>query len=114
MVETNNTVAVLSAAEQELYASLIQAIIGNNIEQLTKILEAPNIKDVINIKNADGDTALHLAAEGGHTAAIVALLKVPWINVNANNKYGATPWRRAMEEGHIKAVEALLRGVTGD
>ena len=61
------------------------------------------------LANAGGTTALHLAALGGHTHALKALLASE-VNVNALcEPNGKTPLMLAAEGGHERAVMLLLK-----
>ncbi|KEF54084.1 uncharacterized protein A1O9_09879 [Exophiala aquamarina CBS 119918] len=59
-----------------------------------------------------GNTALHLAAQNGHTATVEALIlhrKIQsGIELTPFNKQGATPLHLAAQNGHVAVVETLL------
>jgi hypothetical protein len=64
-----------------------------------------------NICDEDGNTSLHLAAQNGHEAAVVVLLR-PMANLsfqNLQNKEGKTALHLAVQNGHDKVVEELLK-----
>ena len=68
------------------------------------LAQNPNIEAI----NNDGNTALMLAAQKGHTDIFNALLaKNPNI-INAQNKFGATALYLAVENEHPDTVNALL------
>lgn len=70
----------------------------------------------VDVKDQDGRTPVHLAAGGGHVAALAALIKhTPAISGARDNQL-VTPLRLAVRGGHTTAVELLLKQhyVTGD
>lgn len=54
LMEVINTAAVLTVAEQELYARLTQAITQHDIPELERLLTDPNIAKVLHFNGADG------------------------------------------------------------
>ena len=62
----------------------------------------------VNAADGDGSTALMLAADGGHTETVTALLAAPGLEVNAANGAGGTALMLAAFGGHIETVTALL------
>ncbi|MHC4228208.1 MAG: ankyrin repeat domain-containing protein, partial [Planctomycetota bacterium] len=61
----------------------------------------------VNATDTTGETALHIAALGGHKDVVLALLDAK-ASANAENPMGRTPLHYAAREGHSAAVEALL------
>jgi ankyrin repeat protein len=61
----------------------------------------------VNAQDADGDTALHGAAQGGNVE-IAQLLLDKGAGVNAKNKHGGTPLMWAAVYGHQDAAQLLL------
>ena len=55
----------------------------------------------------DNWTALHQAAQSGHTPVVTLLLDAGW-NVEARNIGGVTPLRLAAEHGHLETAKCLL------
>ena len=54
----------------------------------------------------NGNTALHLAAEGGHVKVVKLLLNAG-AKANDENLDGMTPLSLASQEGHIRVIQAL-------
>ncbi|XP_047739319.1 ankyrin repeat domain-containing protein 1-like [Hyalella azteca] len=52
--------------------------------------------------NVRQDSALHVAASGGHVDVLLCLLDHR-ANLMARNRYGATPWDAAQESGTANA-----------
>ncbi|GLJ34649.1 hypothetical protein SUGI_0696920 [Cryptomeria japonica] len=63
---------------------------------------------LVKATNAQGNTALHLAAQGGFSDVVEALLRQQENGVNVCNKLGETPLFKAYESGNLKTVEALF------
>ena len=59
-------------------------------------------------KTQEGDTALHLAAAGGHYSCAELLLGRKDVHVHARNKVGYTPLHSAAESGHVDIITLLL------
>ena len=60
----------------------------------------------MNIANSDGVTPLHIAAEVGHEAGVVALMDAG-ADINAVTRHGHTPLSFAMHEKRERIVELL-------
>lgn len=58
--------------------------------------------------NADGDTALYVAAKAGHDEAVRALLEVPATKVNWQNHKGITSVSVASHKGREEIVKMLI------
>ena len=58
--------------------------------------------------DADGDTALHLAAAGGHDGTVSVLLEAGALK-EAKDTHGCTPLHRAASEGKVVVVDVLLK-----
>lgn len=90
---------------------------GTNVNAVTtvdyltvqKILRISNILDTSQIAALTGTTtALHYAAQQGHTD-VVDWLIAKGAYVNAENKWGETPLQVARKKGHTKIVELLRK-----
>jgi len=66
------------------------------------------IESSFDLKNADGQTPLHLAAASGKVAAVEYLIEHD-ANVNATNRLFQTPLHMAAMEGRREVVVSLLR-----
>ena len=60
------------------------------------------------MKDEDGYTALIWAADNGHLAAVVELLKHPAIDVNCVDLDGHSALTWAVDKGHTELVRVLL------
>ena len=71
---------------------------------------AANKNNVVNMNvvDIDGMTALHWAADKGHTAVVRALLAVDGLEVNAADCSGKTALIKAAFNGYIGIVQALV------
>ena len=70
------------------------------------LLAAPGLD--VNAATGAGDTALMLAADGGHTETVTVLLAAPGLDVNAATGAGRTALTLAEGQGHF-AIAYLLR-----
>ena len=62
----------------------------------------------VNVRNKDGDTPLHTAAELGQYETIVQLLSYKECNPNIQNSEGDTPLHSAVRQGKTAVVSRLL------
>ena len=85
---------------------LALAVINNNIERLSQLLRDPHIN--VNKAAMEGKTALHWAAQYGHSECMKLLLNAPDINVNIVNKWGETPLLISTFDGHTECIKQLL------
>ena len=69
--------------------------------------------DIESCNEETGETALFLACQSGHKAAVKFLIK-KGANVNAPNKDGDTPLMIATQKGHSKIITILLQEKTLD
>ncbi len=82
----------------------LQQLIWNN-DDFRNI--EPQIHAVRSIRNAHGDSLLHLAAAEGNIAAVKLLLKLG-CNPNSQNNFGSPPIDVAAWKGHSEIVGILL------
>jgi len=78
---------------------------SGNMEILELLLPAE--KQLIDCKNKGLDTALHLAAQNGHLAAVQALINAG-ADLNLDNRRGQMPLEVAARNGHVETVRLLL------
>ena len=75
-----------------------------DIKKVTFFLEA----DIdLNLKDKNGNTALHLASGEGHLK-VVKLLLEKGANVDSQDESEGTPLHRASVEGHLEVIKFLL------
>ncbi|ESW12878.1 hypothetical protein PHAVU_008G149500 [Phaseolus vulgaris] len=69
-----------------------------------------HIEEVINVKNTDGRTALHIATMGKiHTDLVMLLMTAPSINVNVSDINGMTPLDYLKQSPNTAASNVLIR-----
>jgi ankyrin repeat protein len=73
------------------------------------LVEFDSDKSLIDAKNKDGATPLHIAAMKNHEKAVAALIEAG-ANVNARNQHGETALFRAADRGHRNVVLQLIKG----
>jgi ankyrin repeat protein len=62
-----------------------------------------------NIQDADGQTALHVAAQYGSIGVIVLLVVIEHVDIHIPNESQETPLHRAANYGQFFAVKALVQ-----
>lgn len=115
VVENVNPVNILYALvspDSQGFTPLMNAAIEGKIESLVKLIQlgAP-----ISAKNADGDTAAHLAAAWGHIALVSAIYSVSeeasiLATRNNNDQDVADIARDNGYQGHAKTYRSWIRG----
>lgn len=69
-----------------------------------------NLEDVINVRNNDGRTALHLAvSENVQTTVMEMLMTVPFINLNLRDNNGMTPLDLLRQKPKSVSSEILIK-----
>ena len=66
-------------------------------------------KLLLDLKNKDGNTALHSAIQNKHMETVKILCTSQTINMNIKNLTGNTPLHVAVNEGNIPIIEELLK-----
>mmetsp|Transcript_129304 Transcript_129304/g.253235 ORF Transcript_129304/g.253235 Transcript_129304/m.253235 type:complete len:143 (+) Transcript_129304:64-492(+) len=94
--------------EDQPYLKLCEAAARGDVTELASLLTEGKIKDVNWRKPADGNSALHVAAEEGFEQAVQALVDAR-ADPELNNDFGLKPINLAP---HGTAVFALLMKVT--
>ena len=93
--------------ESSKITPLLNAIIDNDVSQVTKIIKTdPNQINIIYTEN--GNTPLHVAAFNGYAEIVQLLLEQPNIDTTVLNKEHKTAFDIAEEKGYID-ISALLR-----
>uniref|UniRef100_A0A1I8FEG4 ANK_REP_REGION domain-containing protein n=1 Tax=Macrostomum lignano TaxID=282301 RepID=A0A1I8FEG4_9PLAT len=62
----------------------------------------------VNAQDADGNTPLHLAIQGGHMTVVSLLLSHPGLDLRLRNARGATPFASAMESRSQRVAQAIV------
>ncbi len=86
----------------EGYTALHYVVEGDLVECI------PLLKTTLEIPCADSSTALIIAAAGGKTKSLIALLE-QGAHINAQNNDGETALHAAIKKGHIDCVRELIR-----
>ncbi|GAB4848018.1 hypothetical protein Ancab_002678 [Ancistrocladus abbreviatus] len=69
-----------------------------------------NIEDIINAKNTEGRTALHMAIIGNvHSSLVELLMTARYINVNIGDDHGLTPLDYLRQQPRSSSSEVLIR-----
>lgn len=82
---------------------------GGETSVIEFLLNNSLVKDIDQLTGDSAHSALCLAAERGHDAA-VALLISGGANVDRENPWGQTPLMGAAQNGHVAVVRTLLKG----
>lgn len=69
--------------------------------------EAKEAKDILNERDAEGTTLLHIAAEKGRAHVVAELIEAGAIP--QNDKKGRTPFGLAAKNGHIAVLQKLIK-----
>ena len=85
---------------------LICAVAENRIAIAERLLRRRELE--INAADEIQNTALHIAAERGHTRMVELLLQHPGVQINLKNHLGWTPLSKAAFAGCIDVVRLLL------
>lgn len=72
------------------------------------ILRLPNSESLINMKDEDGNTPLHLASKGKHPKVIYALTWDDRVKLNLQNNHGLTALDVAEDYGQVPSFEERL------
>jgi uncharacterized protein len=99
-----NFIPTLPAAAQDPDKALLQAAQSGNIDQARTLILAAASPMATNAKR---QTALHLAANAGHTPVVELLLEQN-IKVDARDQFNRTPLMGAAAAGHATTVRLLL------
>jgi cytohesin len=100
------TTAHFEIAMSDSQQSLLEAAAQGNIAVLeTSIADG---KKISKIADAQGFTALHLAARNGHKDTVAFLLKCG-LPIEARSKDGFTPLHVAANSGHLELVKYLVK-----
>lgn len=92
----------------ETEKGFIKAAKKSDVEKLKSLLK--NEKDLLDVRDTDGSTALHCAAWKGHREVVIFLLKAGAdINChNNNNHWGTTPLHAAAHANQAVIAQLLI------
>lgn len=99
--EAGGEISVNSRSGHQLYSLLHWAIVKKHNNVLEHLLQKPNL--LVDIRDVNGGTPLHLASFTLNAEAATALLEAR-ANVNARNEDGLTPLSLATQRGHSRRV----------
>lgn len=71
---------------------LFKAAVDGSIERIQQLAPTVSAEGLSQVKDANGNTALHYAALGGRTETVRYLLEKEGIDVNATNEQGASSY----------------------
>ncbi|CAO2822925.1 unnamed protein product [Amaranthus hypochondriacus] len=86
--------------------------LDQQIELMKQLVSSKSfiIENIINSKNSEGRTALHLAIIGNiHSDLVQLLMKAPYINVNIRDDHGMTPLDYLKRQPKSASSEILIR-----
>ena len=86
---------------------LFSAVRDGNAEVVHRLLQTRQFRARLNARNEWGDTALHLAAEGGNSE-ICHMLKAAGASVTVRNNRGETCLHRSSVGGHVEACRTIV------
>ncbi|XP_016439633.2 ankyrin repeat-containing protein At5g02620-like isoform X1 [Nicotiana tabacum] len=89
----------------------LAARVGNlgKVKELIEKFDGKGIKSLLSLQNQQGETALYVAAENGHTLVVAEMLKhldLQIASLVANNGYDA--FQVAAKQGHLEVLKELL------
>ena len=94
--------------DEDKSVKLIVACANANRDEVDTIIERDkNIRNTVNLKNNQGETALHVTATGGDHVIIQKLLD-NGADMTISDKQGCTPLMRASAMGNLDAVQVFL------
>lgn len=91
--------------------SLIQLAKSGDEKAMIELIESNNINNSalnINYQDNEGRTALHWAAENGHSRVLQILLNLPGINVNIKDDAGETPLMLTQQHNYTSSFNLLM------
>ncbi|KAE8688171.1 Lysine histidine transporter 1 [Hibiscus syriacus] len=86
--------------------------IDRQIELMKRLVcdEAVDIRDIINVRNSDGRTVLHMAlTENVQSSLVELLMSVPYIDVNVRDADGLTPLDLLKRRPNSASSEILIK-----
>ncbi|XP_023545969.1 ankycorbin-like [Cucurbita pepo subsp. pepo] len=86
--------------------------LDRQIELMERLIrdESMNVQEIINIRNNDGKTALHVAVTENNQCDLVELLmSVPSIDLNITDEDGLTPLELLKQQSPSPALEILIK-----
>ena len=102
---TNSGITGIQNPEGPFKNSVHQLRVLNDFKDAIRVLRGNGITD-INLRDQDGNTPLHLAAENGQTETFRALIELG-ADVNLAGNFRATPLHEAARHGHTEIIEIL-------
>eukprot|EP00611_Tribonema_gayanum_P000481 TRINITY_DN10334_c0_g1_i3.p1 TRINITY_DN10334_c0_g1~~TRINITY_DN10334_c0_g1_i3.p1 ORF type:complete len:296 (-),score=55.72 TRINITY_DN10334_c0_g1_i3:91-978(-) len=106
----HSLIAMIADRDENGRARLHQAALCGNLQAVVDLLHVVggNSADLVNPQDAFQQTPLLLAAEKGHAAVVLALIKHEDTLVGLQDKFGRTALHWCAQHGDVEAVSALL------
>ncbi|GMH37281.1 hypothetical protein BSKO_05154 [Bryopsis sp. KO-2023] len=95
-------------AQRENVRAVMEAAQSGDVDMLRGAALQFEDSDVREVRDGNGRTALHFAAQFGHRALCLAAIKEFGLDVNSEDTDGLTPLGLACVGGRLETVEALL------
>lgn len=85
---------------------LLTAVSNNMVDSLDKLIESGIDLDMP-VQQQNGNRALHVACQHGHSACVMRMLQHR-ANADCRNNFGFTPIAMALRSGHSECVKIIL------
>jgi len=107
-----HSIALSQTRDKEGECSIVEE--GGLVELLRALSKDPKRSKLLEIRNSEGDTPLHVAARTGHVALTRALVSVHEASTVIRNNSGLVPLHIAAMGGQDEVLLALLHGCSSE